>query len=218
MARRVDAINAVRMTLKSLGVRLPKPSTPAFAKRCRRELAGIDSDLLTMIEPSLAVIEALNKSIAELDRRIAETCTRYPVTERLMQIRGVGPITALTFVLIIDNPDRFDSARNVAAYLGLVPRRDQSGDSDKQLRISKTGNAYLRRLLISAAQYHLGPFGTDSDLRRHGQKLASMGGARAKKKAVVAVARKLAVLMHTLWRRNLDYDPLHLANQLEQAA
>lgn len=218
VAQRVDIINSVRMTLKSLGIRLSKPDTAAFAKRCRKHLAGDHAGVLAMVEPSLTVIDSLTASIKKLDKTIVETCARYPATARLMDIRGIGPITALTFVLVIDKPERFTSARNVAAYLGLVPRRDQSGDIDKQLRISKAGNTYLRRLLVSAAQYLLGPFGEDCDLRRHGEKLAAMGGPRAKKKAVVAVARKLAVLMYTLWQQELDYEPLHQANQLDEAA
>lgn len=223
VSQRVDVINSVRMTVKSLGIRLPKHCTSTFGRRCRECLAGEHQEILAMIEPSLTAVEALNAGISHFDKAILETCARYPVTEKLMKIRGVGPITALTFVLVIFDPERFLSTRNVAAYLGLVPRRDQSGDTDKQLRISKTGNAYLRRLLVSAAQYLLGPFGKDPlgedcDLRRHGLRLAEMGGARAKKKAVVAVARKLAVLMLTLWREDLDYDPLHLAKQTAEAA
>lgn len=218
VSQRVNVINSVRMTLKSLGIRLPKHCTGAFAKRCREHLTGEHAGVLAMIKPSLDVIDSLNSGIAKFDKIIIETCARHPVTSRLMDIRGVGPITALTFVLVVDKPERFTSARNVPAYLGLVPRRDQSGDVDKQLRISKAGNAYLRRLLVSAAQYLLGPFGTDCDLRRHGEKLAAMGGARAKKKAVVAIARKLAVLMYTLWQQELEYEPLHLANKLEEAA
>jgi transposase len=123
-----------------------------------------------------------------------------------MQITGVGVITSLTFVLTIGDPTRFRRKRDIAAYLGLVPKRDQSGDSDKQLRISKAGDSYLRRLLVSAAQYILGPFGPDCDLKRHGLKLAERGGARAKKKAVIAIARKLAVLMLTLWHDEVIYD------------
>lgn len=216
--QRVSIINSVRMTLKSLGIRLTKHDTSASAKRCREHLAGDHAEVLDMIQPSLDVIDSLNSGITKFDKTILETCERYSVTSRLMDIRGVGPITALTFVLVIEKPERFTSARNVPAYLGLVPRRDQSGDVDKQLRISKAGNAYLRRLLVSAAQYLLGPFGTDCDLRRHGLKLAAMGGARAKKKAVVAIARKLPVLMYTLWQQELEYDPLYLAKQLDEAA
>src|SRR5690606_8838496 len=144
----------------------------------------------------------------ELERRIEALCEeRYPATARLRQIPGVGAITSLAFVLTVGDPERFASSRDVAAYLGLVPKRDQSGDLDQQLRISKAGDACLRRLLVGAAQYILGPFGPDCDLKRQGRLLAERGGSRAKKKAVVAVARKLAVLLPALWKREADYEP-----------
>ena len=119
----------------------------------------------------------------------------------------MGPITALTFVLTIGDPDRFESTRDVAAYLGLVPKRDQSGETDKQMGISKAGDAYLRRLLVSAAQYILGPFGPDCDLNRHGCNWRSGAAEAAKKKAVVAIARKLSVLLLTLWNGEEIYEP-----------
>jgi len=125
----------------------------------------------------------------------------------MRQIVGIGPITALTFRLTIGDPERFADSRDVGAYLGLVPKRDQSGKLDKQMGISKAGDAYLRRLLVSAAQYVLGPFGKDCDLRKHGLELEGRGGRGAKKKAVVATARKLAVLMHALWKKDADYKP-----------
>jgi transposase len=211
--QRVDIISSIRFTLKSLGVKLASPDSSCFAKRCRKTLTGEDADLLAMCEPSLQIVDALTKNIRELERQIEELCiSHYPATERLRQITGVGPITSLTFVLTIGDPERFESSRDVAAYLGLVPKRDQSGDYDAELRISKAGDAYLRRLLVGAAQYILGPFGPDCDLRRHGLDLAARGGRSAKKKAVVAIARKLSVLMLTLWRRELNYEPLRRDN------
>jgi len=207
--QRVDIISSVRFTLKSLGVSLPSPNTACFAKRCRALLSKEQSELLAMIEPSLQVVDMMTQKIRDLDREIEKLCVeKYPATERLRQITGVGPITALSFVLSIEDPQRFDRPRDVAAYLGLVPKRDQSGALDKQLRISKAGDTYLRSLLVSCAQYILGPFGPDTDLRRHGLKLAERGGARAKRKAVVAIARKLSVLMLTLWKHQRDYQPL----------
>jgi transposase len=207
--QRVDIISSVRFTLKSLGIALPSPNTECFAKRCRTLLQGEHAELLAMIEPSLQVVDLLTKNIRELDRAIERLCEeKYPITMRLRQICGVGAITSLSYVLTIEDPERFESPRDVAAYLGLVPKRDQSGDLDKELRISKAGDAYLRRLLVGAAQYILGPFGPDSDLRRHGLELAARGGARAKKKAVVAIARKLAVLLLVLWKHQRDYEPL----------
>ena len=133
----------------------------------------------------------------------------YPETHHLRQVSGVGPITALAYVLTLDDPDRFRKSREVAPALGLVPKRDQSGDRDPQLRITKTGDSYLRRLLVGSAQYILGPFGPDCDLRRWGLKLAQRGGKNAKKRAVVAVARKLAVLLHHLWVTGEVYDPFY---------
>ena len=210
--QRVHIISSVRFTLKSLGHVLKSPKTACFAKQARASLTDKESprpDLLAMIEPSLLVIDAMTAQIKALDGNIAELAkVHYPTTQLLQQITGVGPITSLAFVLTIGDPDRFASSRDIGPYLGLVPKRDQSGDLDKQLPISKAGNAYLRKLLVSAAQYILGPFGDDCDLRRSGLKLAERGGRAAKKKAVVATARKLGVLLHTLWVRQTDYIPL----------
>jgi transposase len=207
--QRVDIISSVRFTLKSMGIRLASPNTACFAKRARIFLEeDAQDELLAMIEPSLRVVDELTKAIREFDRTIEALCKRYPETARLRQIRGVGPITALCFVLRIGDPERFANPRDVAAYLGLVPKRDQSGGSDKKLPISKAGNAYLRRLLVGCAQYILGPFGPESDLRTQGLKLLERGGRGAKKKAVVATARKLAVVLLALWQSQSDYEPL----------
>ena len=209
VSQRVNIISSVRFILKSLGIRLPSPNTACFANRCRKLLSGEHGDLLLMVEPSLDILDALTRNIRELERRIEEMCReKYPATARLRQITGVGAITALTYVLVIGDPERFECVRDVGAYLGLVPKRDQSGDIDKELRITKAGNAYLRRLLVSCAQYMLGPFGADCDLRRHGLALADRGGRSAKKKAIVAITRKLSVLLLTLWKGDLDYVPV----------
>ena len=208
--QRVDIISSIRFTLKSMGVRLPSPKTTSFAKQARLLLEVEDTDLLAMIEPSLQVIDLITKNVRELDRKIeALGQERYPVTQKFQQITGIGPITSLSFVLTIGDPERFAKPRDVGAYLGLVPKRDQSGNSDKQLRISKAGDKYLRKLLVSAAQYIIGPFGADCDLRRHGLALAARGGRAAKKKAVIAIARKLSVLMLAMWKQEgRDYEPL----------
>ena len=137
----------------------------------------------------------------------------YPETELLRQVEGIGPLTALTFVLTLEDPYRFEKSRSVGAYLGLVPATDQSGDRDPQKRISKEGDEMLRRLLVSSAHYILGPFGGDSDLRHHAEKIASRGAKNAKKRAVVAVARKLAVLLHSLWISGEIYEPLRNADR-----
>lgn len=206
--QRVAVISSVRFTLKSLGIRLRSPNTNCFARLARNELAGEHAAVLALVEPSLAVVDTMTGQIKELDRAIEElAATSYPETEYLTQVTGIGTITSLTFILTIYDPTRFRRTRDIGAYLGLVPKRDQSGDSDKQMRISKAGDAYLRRLLVSAAQYILGPFGPDTELKRHGLELAERGGPRAKKKAVVAVARKLAVLMLALWKNETIYEP-----------
>lgn len=206
--QRVDVISAVRFTLKSIGIRLRSPKTTCFARHARRELETDFPETLALIEPSLAVLDAMSVQIRELEKAIEKLATEsYPQCMFLQGITGVGTITSLTFVLTIGDPERFARSRDVGAYLGLVPKRDQSGDSDKQLRISKAGNAYLRRLLVSAAQYVIGPFGPDCELKRHGLMLAERGGKRAKKKAVVAIARKLAVIMFALLRDGADYRP-----------
>lgn len=150
----------------------------------------------------------MTEQIRGLEKAIEEMAVeKYPEAEFLTQIAGVGTLTSLTFILTIGDPARFKRKRDVAAFLGLVPRRDQSGETDKQLRISKAGNTYLRKLLVGCAQHILGPFGPDTALKRKGLKIAERGGPRAKRKAVVAVARNLAVLLLTLWHDEAIYQP-----------
>ncbi len=206
--QRVQIVSSVRSSLKALGIRTPSTSCASFAKTARLVLEP-HPNILSSIEPSLQILESLTKEIRQYDRAIEQAgVNKHPQAKRLRQIPGIGPITSLAFVLIIEDPNRFRDPRDVGAYLGLTPRRDQSGEVDKQLPISKTGNPYLRRLLVQSAQYILGCWGPDSNLRRCGLKLAARGGKTAKKKAVVAVARKLAVLMLVLWQRQSDYLPL----------
>jgi transposase len=202
---RTQLINHVRGAVKSLGTRLSACSAEAFATRAARELPAALEAALT---PLLEVVEDVSRRIAAADRAIATLIrTRYPVARHLQQPVGVGPLTALTVVLLIEDPQRFRRSRDVGAYFGLVPRLDDSSASSPQLRISKAGDGLGRRLLVSAAQYILGPFGPPCDLRRAGQALAARGGKNAKKRAVVAVARKLAVLLHHLWITNATYEP-----------
>jgi transposase len=194
---RSKLINHVRGAVKGVGQRLSKCSAECFARRARECLPG---NLKASLSSMLDVIEHLTEQIRLQDRRIEEiSIKKYPETKYLRQVPGVGPITALAFVLTLETPERFGKSRVAGAFLGLTPRRDQSGDTDKQLRITKAGNTYMRQLLISCAHYILGPFGPDSDLRFYGQRIAARGGKNAKKRAVVAVARKLAVLLHRLW-------------------
>lgn len=202
---RVNLINAVRFTLKSLGHAVRNPSSASFH---RTILADVPAECLPVIQPVLTVLAQLTTEIKALEHDLVQRSKKdYPVTQRLQQIAGVGPLTALGFVLKIGDPQRFGRSRDVGAYLGLCPRRDQSGGTDKQLRISKCGDGLLRRLLVSAAHYVLGPFGPHCALREHGQRLTGSGSAREKKRAVVAVARKLAVLLLSLWKHGTDYEP-----------
>lgn len=199
-------VNHVRGVAKSFGVKLKKCSTPSFHHRVPEQLPEILKPSLT---PVLEMIEQLSKKVSQFDRVVERTAVKeYPVTERLRQPRGVGALTALTYVLTLEDPNRFRNSRMAGAYIGLRPKRDQSGGKDPELRITKAGDKMLRCLLVGSAQYMLGPFGEDSDLRRWGLKLAARGGKNAKKKAVVAVARKLAVLLHHIWQSGEDYEPL----------
>jgi transposase len=208
---RTQMINHVRGTVKSFGHRLPKCSAPSFHKKAPGHLP---SELAEALGPIVETIGSLTEKIKGYDRRIEELATeRYPETRLLRQVPGVGSLTALTFVLTLEDPRRFAKSRSVGAYLGLAPGIDQSGEQDPQKRISGEGDEMLRRLLVSSAHYILGPFAPDSDLRRHGEKLAERGGKNARKRAVVAVARKLSVLLHRLWVSAEVYEPLRNARR-----
>jgi len=197
VSARTGLVNAARGLVKSHGERLRKSGTEQF----RRESAtGLSAGLREALEPLLQEVESLNERIREYDRRIARMAKEtYPETALLKQVRGVGDLIATTYVLTIENPQRFRKSRDAGCFVGLQPGRRNSGESEPQMHISKEGDEYLRTLLVQGAHYILGPFGEDSDLRRWGQKLAARGGKNAKKRAVVAVARKLAVLLHRLW-------------------
>jgi transposase len=207
---RTRLVNHVRGSVKAFGARLPKCSTESFHKKAARE---IPEELGEVLEPVLETIASLSERIKDYDRKLEALAEEHhPETELLRQVRGVGALTALAFVLTLEDPKRFEKSRAVGAYLGLVPGKNQSGEHDPQQRISKEGDELLRRLLVGSAHYILGPFGEDSDLRRHGEKIAGRGGNKsAKKRAVVAVARKLSVLLHRLWISGEVYEPLYNA-------
>jgi transposase len=206
VSTRTQLVNHVRGAVKSFGARLPKCPARSFHKRAA---AHIPEALQPALGPILERIGSLTQRIRDYEHQL-ETISKehYPETELLRQVEGVGALTALTFVLTLEDPYRFERSRSVGAYLGLVPARDQSGDRDPQRRISKEGDEMLSKLLVGSAHYILGPFGKDSDLRRHGQKIASRGAKNSKKRAAVAVARKLAVLLHSLWLSAEVYEPL----------
>ena len=212
---RTQLVNHVRGAVKSFGGRLPKCPARSFHNKAPEH---IPEALWPALEPILETIGSLTERIREYDRQLESVCQEhYPETNLLRQVEGVGPLTALTFVLTLEDPSRFAKSRSVGAYLGLVPATDQSGESDPQMRITKEGDEMLRRLLVGSAHYILGPFAKeDSDLRRHGEKIASRGGKNAKKRAAVAVARKLSVLLHRLWVMGEVYDPLHDAHRRQR--
>lgn len=207
---RTALINQARGSAKALGQRLPRCTSAAFAGRIReKELEDLFPGLETLVD----TIAQLTAAIRAKDREIARLCEeRYPETELLRQVPGVGPITALAYVLTLEDPHRFARSRSVGAYLGLCPAQRQSGERNPELRITKQGDVFLRRMLIQASHYILGAFGPDTDLRRFGTRLIARGGRLAKKKARVAVARKLAVLLHCLWRTGELYEPLRQAH------
>ena len=213
---RTTLIGHARGAVKSTGQRISACSAEAFSGRLLEEMP---SELMSALEPVMKSIEELTIRIRHYDKLLEKLCTeKYPETKGLRAISGVGPVTALAYVLTIEESSRFDKSRAVGPFLGLTPKRDQSGQTDKQLRITKAGDAYLRRLLVGCSQYILGPFGPDCNLRRFGLRLAERGGKNAKRRAIVAVARKLAVMMHRLWKTGVAYDPLYQENQKNKAA
>jgi len=212
---RTALVNTARGLVKSYGERLRGCGT----SQVNRELAaGLSAELREALEPLLREVESLNERIKEYDRRIEEmTKKTYPEVAVLKQVKGVGNLIALAFILTIEDPHRFRKSRDVGCFLGLRPGRRNSGQSQPQMHISKEGDRYLRTLMVQGAHYILGPFGEDSDLRRWGLRLAGRGGKNAKKRAVVAVARKLAVLLHRLWVTGEVYEPLRNSQKAMRA-
>lgn len=200
---RTRLVVGARNLAKMFGERIPSCTTKNFAERAASSLPPALSAALSVI---VKQIEAISEAIEQCDRQIEELCTKLPETRWLRQVNGVGALTAAAFVLTIDDPDRFAKSRDVGPFLGLVPKRDQSGEGDPQLGISKCGDRYLRKLLVQCAQHMLRKHGVPSALRDWGLKQASRG-RRAKKIAVVAIARKLAVLLHRLWKHQATYYP-----------
>src|ERR1700676_5561725 len=212
VSTRTALVNAARGLTKSYGQRLNKCGTEQMN---RDSAKGLSQELREALDPLLREIESLNERIAEYNDRIEQIAKEVqPEVARLKQVKGVGTLIALTYVLTLDDPCRFRHSRDVGCYLGLRPGRRNSGQSEPQLHISKEGDRYLRTLLVQGAHYILGPFGQDSDLRRWGLKLAERGGKNGKKRAVIAVARKLAVLLHRLWVSGEAYEPLRNQRQV----
>jgi len=204
---RTGLVNTVRGLAKSYGQRL----RGCNVRNMNPEKAeGLSSELQRALQPLLSAIEELSQRICEYNERIEKLAEEsYPQVGLLKQIKGVGTLIALTFLLTLEDPHRFGKSRDVGGYLGLQPGRRKSGQSEPQMHISKEGDPHLRTLLVQGAQHILGPFGVDCDLRRWGLKLAERGGRNGKKRAIVATARKLAVLLHHLWVSGEVYEPLH---------
>jgi transposase len=204
---RTKIVNAVRGIVKSTGHRLPKSATLTFARKAEE---ACPAALKPALLPLLRVIEELTREIELYGKLVAEKAeTEYPETKAIRTIYGVGSLTALAFVLVLNNDrSRFRRSRDVGCYIGLRPKQRESGQRAPQLGITKAGDSLLRRLATQSAQYILGPFGRDSALRRWGMSLALRGGKNAKKRAVIAVARKLVILMHRLWITQEVYEPL----------
>src|ERR1039458_6071202 len=203
---RTELINSVRGLVKSMGARVSGCSSFAFSQKAA---AQIPEEVGETLQPLLRLIATLSEEIKVFDQRIEKLAAeKYMHTQLLRQVNGVGPVTSLAYVLTLETPKRFARSRDVGPYLGLVPKQEDSGDIQPQLGISKAGDRMLRKLLVGSAHYILGPFGPDTDLRRFGMRLCERGGKNAKKRAAVAVARKLAVLLHRLWMSGEVYEPL----------
>jgi len=213
---RTALVNTARGLAKSYGERL----RGCNVRNMNREKAeGLSPELQAGLEPLLACIESVSEQIREYNERIEALAQHsYPQVQLMKQVKGVGTLIALTFLLTLEDPHRFGKSRDVGCYLGLQPGRRNSGQSEPQMHISKEGDPYLRTLLVQGAQHILGPFGVDCDLRRWGLKLAERGGRNGKKRAIIATARKLAVLLHHLWVSGEVYEPLHNSNRAAMPA
>ena len=212
---RTRLVISARGMAKAVGGRLPRCSADSFAAKVRDHVPQL---LKAAIEPMLAAVAQLTQQIKAMTRDLKQLAQeRYPETALLSQVHGVGLICSLTYVLTLEEPARFKRSRQAGAYLGLTARQHESGEQKPQLHITKSGDIYLRSVLVQSAQHILGPFGPDSDLRRWGLQLAGTGSKMRKNKAVIAVARKLSVLLHRLWLTGEVYEPLRQQRLLATA-
>ena len=213
---RTSLVNAARGLAKSMGERLPSCDTDNLNVE---RLESLPEKLGEQLTPLVKEVESLTEKIQQLDQKLEQIArTEYPETRLLRQVSGVGPLIALTFVLTLEDRGRFEKSRDVGCYVGLRPKRSESGESQPQLRITKEGDIYLRKMLVQGAHCILSRRGPDTDLKRWGLRLAELGGKNAKKRAVVAVARKLAVLLHRLWVTGEIYEPLRNSTAKQAAA
>jgi transposase len=203
---RTKLVNQVRGLSKSFGEPLPKCDAACFHRKTKE---FVPERLQSAAFPIYEILAQLAVQIAALDETIEEVAhTRYPDIDVVSQPKGVGVLTAFVFLTTLEDKERFTKSRELGPFLGLKPKKRKSGNGDPELRITKAGDPFLRRLLVQGANYILGPFGEESDLRRWGTDHCNGGGKTAKKKATVAVARKLAVLMHRLWVTGEEYQPI----------
>jgi transposase len=209
--QRVALVNFVRGQMRTLGVSLPPCSTRVFADRTR---GLIPQELSAALVPLLDQIKLLGQNLDQYDAMVEELGeSRFHDAHVVRQIPGVGPLLSLAFVTTLESPEHFKSSRDVGAWVGLTPKQRQTGGRDPQMRITKCGDKELRRLLVAGATWILGPFGPDCDLRRFGERIRARGDQTSKAKARIAVARKLAVVMHRLWTTGEVYEPLREARQ-----
>jgi transposase len=213
---RTALICTARGLTKSFGERIRRRNPKAFTPTMGDTLSP---QLQAALAPLLTAVEAITAQIREYDVQIEKLAEEsYPEVALLKQVKGVGTLIALTYILTLEDPRRFQKSRDAGCYVGLQPGRRNSGQSEPQQHITKEGDSYLRMVLVQGAQHILGPFGEDSDLRRWGLKLAERGGRNGKKRAIVAVARKLAILLHHLWISCEEYEPLHNSRKRRLAA
>jgi transposase len=213
---RTSLVNTARGLTKAIGERLPSCDADQMGVE---RMESLPAEVQETLRPLLEEVESLTEKIKASDQKIEQIArSKYPETELLRQVYGVGVLIALTFVLTLEDKERFQKSRDVGCYVGLRPKQSDSGKSEPQLRITKEGDLYLRKMLVQGAQVILGRRGPDTDLKRWGLKLCARGGKNAKKRAVVAVARKLGILLHRLWVTGEVYEPLRNSNSQAGAA
>ena len=212
---RTSLVNAARGLAKAMGERLPASDADSMGVE---KLKGLPEQLQEVMKPLLEQVESLTEKIKKSEQTIEQIARKdYPETGLLRQVSGVGPLIALTFVLTVEDKQRFAKSRDVGCYVGLRPKQSESGERQPQLRITKEGDLYLRKMLVQGAHLILSRKGPDTDLKRWGLKLAERGGKNAKKRAVVAVARKLSILLHRLWVNGEVYEPLRNTRARQRA-
>ena len=204
LKKTMDLANEVRGLLKIFGIRLPKTVKHGSFDGVVRPMIEMDDVLAHALVPLLDARVVLYQHFLELDRRVKRAATRDEVCMRMMTVPGVGPIAALTFKAAVDDPARFKRSRTVAAHFGLTPRRYQSGEHDNPGRISKAGDRDVRATLYAAANALLMRTMAGSQIKSWGMRLMRTKGRR---RAVVAVARKLAVLLHRMWTDGTEFRP-----------